>query len=676
MMKRIIALVVALAAVASLSAREPVTRTLASPDGRLRIELSIGDRVEWSVSHDGTEVIAPSQIAMKVAAGKKNSTWGVGSRFSRSTGGSVRGVIPSPLYKKAEVADSYNWLTITFADGFAIDFRAYDDGAAYRFRSLRKGALKVFGETASFRFSADRKAYCPYVKPSGKADDLSYDNQFFNSFENQYTVTPLSGIDSKRLMFLPVLVELDGGRKLCITESDLEDYPGMYLANPSGATSLDGVFAPSPKASRTGGHNDLQQIVTSRHDYLAATSGLRSFPWRVAIVSKQDIDLADNDMVYRLAKPCAIGDTRWIKAGKVAWEWWNHWGIYGAKFKAGVNNETYKYYIDFAARNDIEYVILDEGWSVRGACDLRKVVNGIDIPELVAYGAERGVGIILWAGYNALNADIDGLCRYYSEMGVKGFKIDFMDRDDQQIVGFYHKVAETCAKYHLVVDMHGAYKPTGHQRTYPNVLNHEGVAGLEQLKWSPRGYDQVTYDVQLPFIRQVAGPMDYTQGAMRNATQYGYHPDNVEPMSQGTRCRQLALYVVFESPLNMLCDSPDNYDREPECRDFIAAIPTVWDRTVALGGSVGEWVAMARARGGKWYVGGITSWSGCEQTIDLSFLGAGEWRVELFTDTPNSETIARSYAHHVFTLGENGRSLTVRMASGGGFAAVIERVKD
>lgn len=670
------ALVAALSVSASVSAREPVTRSVASPDGRLRVDVVVGDRVEWSVSHDGTEVIAPSQIAMKVSAGKKESTWGVGSRFSRSTGGSVRGVIPSPLYKKAEVADEYNWLTLTFADGFALDFRAYDDGAAYRFRSLRKGELKVYGETAAFRFSADRTAYCPYVKPSDDAGGSGYDNQFFNSFENQYTITPLSGIDAERLMFLPVLVELDGGRKLCITESDLEDYPGMYLANASGGQSLDGVFAPCPKESRTGGHNDLQQIVTSRHDFLAATAGPRSFPWRAAIVSKQDTDLADNDMVYRLASPCAIGDTRWIKAGKVAWEWWNHWGVYGADFEAGVNNDTYKYYIDFAARNNIEYVILDEGWSVDRALDLRQVVDGIDIPELVAYGASRGVGIILWAGYNALNADIDGLCRHYSEMGVKGFKIDFMDRDDQQIVEFYRQVAETCAKYHLVVDMHGAYKPTGHQRTYPNVLNHEGVAGLEQLKWSPRGYDQVTYDVQLPFIRQVAGPMDYTQGAMRNATQYGYHPNNVEPMSQGTRCRQLALYVVFESPLNMLCDSPDNYDREPECRDFIAAVPTVWDRTVALGGSVGEWIAMARARGGKWYVGGITSWSGREQTLDLSFLGAGEWQVTLFADTPNSETIARSYSRKVFVLGENERSLTVRMASGGGFAAVIERVAD
>jgi alpha-glucosidase len=377
-------------------------------------------------------------------------------------------------------------------------------------------------------------------------------------------------------------------------------------------------------------------------------------------------------MVFRLSQPNAIGDTSWIKPGKVAWDWWNDWGLYGVDFEPGINNRTYEYYIDFAARNGIEYVILDEGWSVNKKADLMQVIPEIDVKHLCDYAKERGVGIVLWAGYWALNRDMEQVMKHYAEMGVKGFKIDFMDRDDQQMVDFYERAAVTAAKYKLMCDFHGAYKPCGLSRKYPNVVNYEGVNGLEQMKWSTIELDQVTYDVMIPFIRMVAGPMDYTQGAMVNAQKKSYHASNSEPMSQGTRCRQLAMYVVYESPFNMLCDSPTNYEKEPVCTEFIAKIPTVWEQTVALDGKVGEYCIIARRAGDVWYVGGMTNWDEREVEIDLSFLGEGNFAATEFVDGPNASKIGRDFLKKSIEV-KGGSKLKVKMAVGGGFAMKIEK---
>ena len=422
---------------------------------------------------------------------------------------------------------------------------------------------------------------------------------------------------------------------------------------------------------KQGGHNNLQMVVQSREEYIARCDGPQEFPWRIISVSENDIQMADNDMVYRLADPTdpAI-DWSWIKPGKVAWDWWNDWNIDGVDFVSGVNNNTYKYYIDFASANGIEYVILDEGWAVNGVADLFQVVPEIDLEMLVQYASEHNVGLILWAGYWAFDRDMEKVCKHYSDMGIKGFKIDFMDRDDQYMTAFHHRAASTAAKYKLIVDFHGTYKPVGLSRTYPNVVNYEGVHGLEQMKWSPASVDQVTYDVTIPYIRMMAGPMDYTQGAMRNASMYNYHPVNNEPMSQGTRCRQLAQYVIFDSPLNMLCDSPSNYMREKECLEFIAGVPTVWDETRGVCGEVGKYIALARRSGNDWYVGAMTDWSSRELVLDLSFLPEGEYEVEIYRDGANAYRIARDYRKEVKKL-PSDRKLTINMAPGGGCALKI-----
>ena len=474
---------------------------------------------------------------------------------------------------------------------------------------------------------------------------------------------------------LPIVAEGEGGKKICITEADLVNYPGMYLSNTDGDSALEGVFAAVPDKVEQGGHNMLQGVVKSRKPYVAECGSGEVFPWRIVIVSEKDAELADNDMVYRLASPADENiDFSWVKPGKVAWEWWNDWNLYGVDFETGINNETYKYYIDFASENGIEYVILDEGWAVNLEADLLKVIPEIDLRMLSSYAESRNVGLILWAGYWAFDKDMEEVCRYYSEMGIKGFKVDFMDRDDQEMVRFHRRAAETAAKYGLMLDFHGTYKPTGLHRTWPNVVNYEGIHGLEQMKWSSADTDQVEYDVTVPFIRFVAGPADYTQGAMRNASRANYLPVNTEPMSQGTRCRQLAEYVVFDSPLNMLCDSPSNYLQEPECTEFIAGVPEVWDETRVLDGCISDYIVTARRSGDVWYVGAMTDWTPRSLDIDLSFLGEGVYDTEIFCDGPNASKAARDYRKTVSDNLTSSSAVAVNMAPGGGCVIRLRKV--
>lgn len=641
------------------------SQELKSPDGKLQVKVEVNDKISFSVSHEQTEVVAMSPVSMTLADG---TVWGVSPKLKNKKTQRVNQKISTPIYKKSEIEDLYNELVLNFKGNYSLVFRAYNQGVAYRFSSILKDDIEIKNEEVNLNFSQDNQTIVPYVN---KKSPSGFEEQFFNSFENTYTHGKLSELDKSRLMFLPVVVELNDGKKLCFTEADLESYPGLYL-NKGEGNSLKGVFAPYPKQIKQGGHNMLQGLVTERENYIAKVKGTRGFPWRVFAVSVTDKELLNNDLVYQLASPSRVSDISWVKPGKVAWDWWNDWNIYGVDFRAGINNETYKYYIDFAASQGIEYVILDEGWAINKQADLMQIIPEIDIQELVDYGKAKNVGIILWAGYWAVNRDMENVCKTYSEMGVKGFKVDFMDRDDQAMVDFYYRCAETAAKYKLMVDYHGAYKPTGLHRTYPNVINFEGVHGLEQLKWSPPSVDMVTYDVTMPYIRMLAGPMDYTQGAMRNATRNNYRPINTEPMSQGTRCRQLAEYVVFDSPFNMLCDNPSNYLNEMECTKFIATIPTVWDQTRSIDGRIGEYIILARQKDGVWYVGGMTNWEKRDVTVDLSFLGEGNFEADIFKDGINADRAARDYKHETVAV-PSSKQLKLTMMPGGGFAVKISK---
>ena len=642
------------------------TYNLESPQKNINITISAdGDILKYSVTHDNTPIITDSPISMELNDGKILGANPIVRSYDIEN---VNETIKSVLYKKETIIDNYNELTLNFKGNYSIQFRAYDDGIAYRFITKFSKPIIVKKENITYNFDDDYTAYIPYVNPSkGHGDNIS--KQFFNSFENTYSITPISEIENDKLAFMPILISLKDNKKVVITEADLEDYPGTYLTkNKNNKNSIVGLHANYPKVEEQGGYNNLQYIVKEREDYIAKVQGARDFPWRCMIISENDKELLNNDMVYKLASPSRIEDESWIVPGKVAWEWWNAWNIKGVDFESGINNETYKHYIDFASEYGIEYVILDEGWAVNKEADMFNVIPEIDIYELVEYADNKGVGIVLWAGYYAIERDMEEICKYYSELGVKGFKVDFIDRDDQKAVNFYYKMAETAAKYNLIIDFHGAYKPTGLNRTFPNVLNFEGVYGLENLKWN-QNIDLVTYETTIPFIRMLAGPLDFTQGAMRNANRDNYRAVWTEPMSQGTRCRQLAEYVIFESPFNMLCDSPSNYRDEDECAKYITEIPTVWDETIALDGELGEYVIIARRSGDRWYVGGITNWEGREIEIDLSSLNLKHNQATEFRDGVNANKIAEDYSKNIITIDNN--TYVVKMSKGGGFVLIF-----
>ena len=631
-----------------------------SPDGKLDLRVQVGPTLTWAVQHEGTPILTPSPLSLTLAGGE---VLGKNAAVASTKTVAVNTTIATPIYKKSEVADQYNQLTLSLKGQYGVVLRAYNDGAAYRFFTQRKGRLTVQREEATFNFAQDYPALIPFVRDLRVPTD-----PYMSSFESLYAALRLSQIKPDTLAFLPALVAVGRTKKAIIVESDVEDYPGMFLkANPLASPGLHGDFARYPATEAAGGFHNMQLVVPQREDFLAKVNGTRTFPWRAVVISNEDKELANNDLVYKLAAPSRVKDAAWIKPGKVAWDWWNDWNLSHVGFKAGINTPTYKYYIDFAAANKLEYVILDEGWSEE--TDILKPSPAINLAELIAYGQAKGVGIILWANWHAINDKVDAAYAQYSKMGVRGFKIDFLDRDDQKMVVSSYALAQKAADHHLLVDFHGMHKPDGLQRTYPNVLNYEGVKGLENNKWTPAD-DVPRYDVTLPFIRMIAGPMDYTPGAMRNATKAEFRPSNSLPMSQGTRCHQLALYVVFEAPLQMLADSPSAYQKEPESTDFIAKVPTTFDQTVALAGEVGEYVALARRKNDTWYVGALTSWTPRELSLDCAFLGPGTYEAVIFQDGPNADRDPTDYQRMVRRVTAQDK-LTLPLSNGGGWAARI-----
>ena len=662
-MKKLLILILIFTGAAAQGAR-PAYR-LTSPDGRLTTTVALGDALTYDIEYDGQTLMQPSAIGLKLSDGR---VWGSSARIAKAVRTSSDAVLSSPFYRSSTVRDHYNGLTLKMRDNWSVEFRVYDDGVAYRFATTAKDPFEIASEQADYRFPTDCAVTVPYVRDNAG----SIDAQWHNSFENVYTETTLSKLDSGRLIFLPAVVHANDGMNKCFTETNLVDYPGMYRYNGDGGTSLEGRFAPYPLRCEPGGYNNIEVLVKEQADYIARIEGPRTLPWRIAVVGT-DAGLAASDLSWLLAEPSKIDDTSWIRPGKVAWDWWNAWNISGVDFRAGINTETYEYYIDFAASQGIEYVIMDDGWAARHGEDLFEINTDIDLRRIIDYAASKNVGIILWAGYWAFDRDMERVCKHYAEMGVKGFKVDFMDRDDQLMTAFNYRAAETAARYGLVLDLHGTHKPAGLNRTWPNVLNFEGVHGLEQMKWSAATIDQMKYDATIPFIRQVAGPMDYTQGAMRNASRDNYRPVNSEPMSQGTRCHQLALYAVLDSPLNMLCDSPTNYLREAECTEFIAAIPTVWDETRILGGRMGEYIVTARRSGDTWYVGAITDWTPRDVEVDLAPLGiGGTVEATIFRDGANADRKASDYKRETIRI-DTAEPLKIHLAPGGGFALKITK---
>jgi len=659
MRKKILQPVLILFISSLVHAQKSKSFNITSPDGNIQLKVGAGSKLQWSVTHQSQAIIAPSSISLKLQSGE---VLGDNAQITSSKNEKVNNKIAALNYKKDTVEDDYTQLTLNCNGDYGVIFRAYNDGVAYRFFTKKNDSIIIQSEEADFNFTDDEYAYIPYSNQPHNHD------KYECSFENTYQHIKLSQFVKDTVAFAPVLVELANNKKAVITEADLEDYPGMFLTNGKILTGLSGDFAPYVLEDKQGGHNNLQAYVTKRADYIARTNGTRSFPWRVVVISTSDKDLLNNDMVYRLASPSRVEDVSWIKPGKVAWDWWSDWNISHVDFKAGINTQTYKYYIDFAAANHIEYILLDEGWA--NSLDIMQIVPEVNLQEIIDYGKQKNVGVWLWGGWLPLDKKIDEALGKYSKMGIKGFKIDFMDRDDQKMVQFYYRMAKKAAEYYLMIDYHGAYKPTGLQRTFPNILNIEAVHGMEQLKWS--NPDMPQFDVSIPFIRMIAGPMDYTPGAMRNGTKETFRPINAMPMSQGTRCHQLAMYVMYEAPFEMLSDNPTTYMREQECLNFMSNVPTTFDETVELDGKVSEYAAIARRKGDSWYVGAMSNWNARDITIDLSFLKDGNYEAEIFQDGINADRDATDYKKEVKQVSSKDK-LTVHLSNGGGWVAKIRR---
>ena len=628
--------------------------TLKSPGSNNVIEIYLGEQLRYSVKHQGQEILKPSPIGLSL----NGQQFGPSPKLKSKKTNTVNEILrPVVRVKRAEIVNHYNELVLTFKGGYLVAFRAYDDGVAYRLGIAQRKGVAVMDESINYNFPKDFQATFPVA------------DGFFTHYERNYTHMPVSTLAVGEMSCLPALIHASNGVKVAITESDLYDYPGFYLTKGAEKHSLKATFPKYPKTYTYPDDRDVRPA--TREDFIASIESKRMLPWRLMAIADEDKDLINNQLVYKLARPLAIGNTSWIKPGKVAWDWYNANNIYGVDFKSGINTATYKYYIDFAAQYGLEYIILDEGWYDIKTNDLINPVKDIDMEVLMAYGKEKNVGLVLWVTWKALEDQFDEALAKFEEWGAKGIKVDFMQRDDQWMVKYYERVAKAGAKHQLLVDFHGSYKPSGLRRAYPNVITREGVKGLEQHKWEGE-LANPEHDLEIPFIRMLAGPVDYTPGAMRNAQKANYYPFFERPMSLGTRCHQLAMYVVFESPLQMLADNPSNYLKEPECMKFLSKVPVVWDETVVLEGKLGDYVAVARKNGEEWYVGAMTDWEARTLSIDLSFLGAGQYKIDIYQDGVNAGRFAEDFKTITREVTAQDK-LAIEMAPGGGWAARIYR---
>ena len=632
--------------------------TLSSPDGGLKVEISTGDGLSYRIMHENDTILSHSNIGLVLADG---TLVGKSSRVTRERRKKIEDKVESPFYRFKEFVAVCNELDLKLQGGFGVTFRAYNDGVAYRFYTTVTSEVTVKDEVAEFNFPQDYTAYLPYTTNDKQPMAMA--------FQNVYDITPLSKAQPK-LAFLPVTVDC-GSVKLTLLESDLEAYPGMFVQSQQGKYGLKGVFAPYP--AKTDFYPwRKQEYVTETTDFISRSRGSRSYPWRVLAITEKDTDMPVNNLVYALASPNRIGDTSWIKTGKVAWDWWNDWNLKGVPFKAGINMDTYKYYIDFASRNGLEFIVLDEGWYDPKSGDMLTVIPELDLPELIAYGKSKGVEIVLWTVFNVLDSQLEAACKKYADMGIKGFKVDFLDRDDQTAVEMVYRIAEMTARYKLILDLHGIYKPTGINRTYPHIINFESVFGMEEVKWTDIKNNMPLYDVTFPYIRMMAGPVDYTPGAMRNATKADWRAMYYTPASMGTRCHQLAAYIVHDSPFTMLCDAPTNYLNEQECVDFIASLPVEVDSTFIASGELGKYIVTVRKKDVNWYIGGMTNWDERDVQLDFSFLPEGmSYTAVLFKDGVNANKQAEDYRKETIRIDKDSR-LTLHLASGGGFAMKLE----
>ena len=622
-----------------------------SPNGRLTARIAIEGQCQFSILLDGEELMAPSTIGLTLKDGKQAYSQ---AKVARSKRSSINKTIEAPMYRQASFTFKANQLDLKLKGGFGLIVLATDEGVAYRFYQTNKGTTTIYDEVADYQFGADRTAWLAY--------STNKEKPYAMAFQNIYHETAISKAEDQAA-FLPVTIDCDKA-KVTLLESDVVSYPGMFVRANDG--SLKAEFAPYPKAMDYYRWRGMS-YVKETEDYIARNEGAHNYPWRILAVTEDDTQMPLNNMVYALARENKIGPTDWIKPGKVAWDGWNDWNLRGVDFVAGINYDTYKYYIDFAAAHGLEYIVLDEGWYDSNKANIMQPIEEVRLPELIAYAKSKGVDIVLWTVFNVIDEKLEEACKHYADMGIKGFKVDFLDRNDQTAFEMVERLAECAARHHLMLDLHGIYAPVGLNRTYPNIVNYEGVFGMEEVRWTELKNDMPLYDVTFPYIRMMAGAVDFTPGAMRNGTKEDWAAIYNKPISMGTRCHQAACYIVHDSPFTMLADSPTNYEDDEPYTQYIASLPTVFDETRILQGKMGEYIVTARRLGDTWYIAGQTNWDARDLTIDFSFLPEGKsYKAHLLTDGINAHHDAEDYRLSTMDCNSTTQQ-TIHLAPGGGF---------
>lgn len=649
-MKSTFCLTIVLAVIFRLSA-QPISCT--SPDGKLKFVLETGAQTRFSLFYDNKQVLQPSDIGMELTG---LPAWGKNSKGGKTTNKTIRQTLKPLWGKRSQIDDYYNEWQVDFGS-YALDIRMYNQGAAYRWRGkLKNKEVQVSNELARYHFAANDTMYFPT------------DNTFENSFEKQYEVKPIQSAKRGDYAFLPMLIKRSDGLNVAITDADVRNYPAMHLkrmAEDSLRPVLTGFFARYPQRVEKGGYHDFNLKVKERHPYIASTTGTRSFPWRLFVVTPDDGFLANNDLVYQLAEPQAPGDFGWVKPGKVVWDWWADWNLSGVDFQAGFNTATYKHYIDFAAEANAQYVILDEGWS--DPRDLFKGNANIDLDELIRYGTSKNVKLILWCVWHTLLNQMEPFMQQCNQKGIAGLKVDFFDRDDQPAIEALETMAEAAARHKLALDFHGVSKPTGLHRKYPNILNYEGVLGNEWNKWSDQA--TVPHTIQIPFIRMLAGPMDFTPAGGSRCTHLSgkdFPKMYNSPYVMGTRCRQLAMFVLYDAGLQMLSDLPSEYRKEPAVLDVLKSVPVSWNVTKVLKAELGKHLVLARQAENSWFIAAMNEQAPFTTEITCDFLQPGKtYSLTWLADGINASKNAADYSIKTRKITAND-TLILELGKGGG----------
>jgi alpha-glucosidase len=626
-----------------------------SPDKSLSAEIEINQGITLTMLKGAETVFTLSGISLLTV---NSNQYFENKQIKKASRNFVNEEVrPQIRDKSAIYRNCFNELILAFKSNYSLTFRLFNEGLAYRFSTFVKDSLTISKENLVIQFQQnDSIRFQP-------AKSFNFD------YESPYEFRKLSELGPGKLSCLPFLVQKQNGTFVMITESDLYNYPALWLSG-TGKSGLLTTNPPFPKSLSYKGSLYTHGQIAEHSDYIARVGGTRTYPWRLFAISDNEAGLIDNNMVYLLASPTKLKDVSWIRPGVVMFDWWGKNGIYGVDFKAGINTETAKYYIDFCAAKGFRYFLFDDGWSPKG--DLLHEVPGLNMAEVTDYARSKGVDVMLWVIWNSLLKQWDSAFDQFEKWGIKGIKMDFMNRDDQKMVEFYEAVANKAAEKKMVVNFHGAYKPCGLSRKYPNLLTREALIEFEYNGGT--NYDNPEHHNLLPYIRMFTGPMDYIPATMRNSTKDNFRPIGDCPMGQGTRAHAMALFVILSSPMEMLPDSPSDYYREAECTDFLAKIPVEWTETRLLKGKISKYTVIARKGGDDWFVGAITNKD--ERTLDIEtdFLKPGKYRLEAIEDGINANTRASDYKLIKKDF-YSGEILKLKLSAAGGWVSRITPVK-